>query len=274
MMDVYYLSGVGNERIDLTGPLYWVSVGELFDYKWSYHSSTGRITDFYRNMVEKTIEVTVSGKNQVEYKQAVEELHALFDRDIAEMKPGKLYVGNAYLTCYFYASNKENHYFESNVMFNSYKIVSETGYWITEKTYSFSIANANTTTSKRYVGRYPYRYANGLNDVSIVNEHFRASNFRMTIYGPVLNPQIIIGGHSYLINTYLESGEYLVIDSKNRMVQKTMNNGTLVNLFDDREKRVSVFREILPGRNEVRWSGKFDFSIILYEERSEPRWMD
>ena len=32
------------------------------------------------------------------------------------------------------------------------------------------------------------------------------------------------------------------------------------------------FQKIAPGRQTIMWTGKFDFDIILYTERSEPTW--
>ena len=51
-----------------------------------------------------------------------------------------------------------------------------------------------------------------------------------------------------------------------------MNNGTIVNIFDSREKKKSVFEKIKSGKNNVSWSGKFDFLLTIFEERAEPKW--
>ena len=44
--------------------------------------------------------------------------------------------------------------------------------------------------------RYPYRYSNGLTGDYLINEHFDKVDFKMVIFGPVVNPLVIIGGHS------------------------------------------------------------------------------
>ena len=107
---------------------------------------------------------------------------------------------------------------------------------------------------------------------SIMNRYIKACNFELKIFGSVLNPQIIIGGYEYLINDYLENGEYIIVDSLKRTVTKIMNDGTAVNIFDSREKKRSVFQKIRSGRSLISWSGKFDFMLTLYEERAEPQW--
>lgn len=123
-----------------------------------------------------------------------------------------------------------------------------------------------------YPGRYPFRYANGMNNTHVQNPHFTDANFTLVIYGPVVNPQVIIGDKSYLVNIVLEQGERLEIDSRTRTVTKISKNGEQVNAFHNREKGKKFFKKIPPGRQKVVWSGKFDWDLVIYEERSEPRW--
>lgn len=111
-----------------------------------------------------------------------------------------------------------------------------------------------------------------MNNTYIQNPHFTDVNFTLVIYGPVANPQVIIGDKSYLVNIVLEQGERLEIDSRTRTVTKVSKNGEKVNAFHNREKGKTFFKKIPPGRQKVVWSGKFDWDLTIYEERSEPRW--
>ena len=111
-----------------------------------------------------------------------------------------------------------------------------------------------------------------MNNTYIQNPHFTDANFTLVIYGPVTNPQVTIGGNSYLVNIVLEQGERLEVDSRTRTVTKISKNGEHINAFHNREKGKTFFRKIPPGRQTVVWTGKFDWDLILYEERSEPRW--
>ena len=145
-------------------------------------------------------------------------------------------------------------------------------YHIKKSEYYFDASESLSTDNKKYAYRYAYRYANGMRNRSIMNSYIKACNFELKIFGSVLNPQIIIGGYEYLINDYLENGEYIIVDSLKRTVTKIMNDGTAVNIFDSREKKRSVFQKIRSGRSLISWSGKFDFMLTLYEERAEPQW--
>ena len=94
----------------------------------------------------------------------------------------------------------------------------------------------------------------------------------MIIYGPVVNPQITVGVNTYLVNIVLEEGEYLEIDSAAGTVVKVKVSGERVNAFHNRSFENSVFEPIHPGGQDIGWSGRFAFDLVIYEERSEPRW--
>ena len=93
------------------------------------------------------------------------------------------------------------------------------------------------------------------------------------IFGPVVNPQITIGKNIYMVNIILEGAEYLTIDTRTKTIIKTMANGDAVNAFHCRKKGSAFFGKIEPGMNRVSWTGKFVFSVSIYDERSEPKWI-
>ena len=96
------------------------------------------------------------------------------------------------------------------------------------------------------------------------------SDFRIIVYGPVVNPRIQINGHPYQVNDTLLVGEYMVIDSRNNTITK-YTGSQAINLFDFRDKAYSVFQPIPGGTLRLNWTGLFGFDLTLFEERSEPR---
>lgn len=95
----------------------------------------------------------------------------------------------------------------------------------------------------------------------------------MTIYGPCDAPKVTIGTSVYKVNTSLISGEYLEINTETRSIYKTMNNGTKVNLFDDRDRENNIFSKVPEGNSVVARSGAFRFDVTLLIKRSEPKWI-
>ena len=103
-------------------------------------------------------------------------------------------------------------------------------------------------------------------------DHVTASDFQMIVYGPCVNPRILVNDQAYEVFTTLESNEYMIIDSRDYTVYKYLANGTVQNLFDNRGLEQSIFEKIPSGLLRINWSGDFGFDLTLCLERREARW--
>ena len=276
MKDIYYVNS-NNEKIDLLEPPYMLQTGELFGYKWNYESKQrlgggGKITNIRKDLEERTLTLSIVNYGVENYEEAIDYLHEITDIDVLKKTPGRLYVGGMYLNCYVTASEKSEWEAEAGYIDVSLTLAVEYPMWVGENPYTFHSFGVSSTNNKRYPGRYPYRYANGMNSTYIINPHFTNSNFELIIYGPAVNPMVTIGGVPYLVNAILEEDEYLAIDSRSRTIIKVTKNGERENLYHNRQKGRNFFRKIGPGRQSISWTGKFDFDLIIYEERGEPKW--
>lgn len=276
MKDIYYVNS-NNKKIDLLEPPYMLQTGELFGYKWNYESKQrlgggGKITNIRKDLEERTLTLSIVNYGVENYEEAIDYLHEITDIDVLKKTPGRLYVGGMYLNCYVTASEKSEWEPEAGYIDVSLTLAVEYPMWVGENPYTFHSFGISSTNNKRYPRRYPYRYANGMNSTYIINPHFANSNFKLIIYGPVVNPMVTIGGVSYLVNAILEESEYLVIDSRSRIIIKVKKNGEQENLYHNRQKGRNFFRKVAPGRQPISWTGKFNFDLIIYEERGEPKW--
>lgn len=272
MMDIYYENS-RKEKLPLLKPPYCLQTGTIFDYSWTYVSNGKKISGFEKEIEERTLVLSILNYGKQEYYDAIDHFCEVTEYDVLNQTPGKLYVGNAYLQCYVIASEKAEWENDIELLDNTITVLTEYPFWISENTYNFfSYEEIASPSNKRYPGRYSYRYANGLSNAYIQNPHFVDANFLLRSYGPVVNPQISIGGVPYLVNIVLEDGEYIEIDSREEKVTKIMNDGTRVNAFHNRQKGRSFFQKIPPGRQSVVWPGTFDWDLVIYEERSEPKW--
>lgn len=276
MKDIYYVNS-NNEKIDLLEPPYMLQTGELFGSKWSYESKQrlgggGKITNIRKDLEERTLTLSIVNYGVENYEEAIDYLHEITDIDVLKKTPGRLYVGGMYLNCYVTASEKSEWEPEAGYIDVSLTLAVEYPMWVGENSYTFHSFGISSTNNKRYPRRYPYRYANGMNSTYIINPHFVNSNFKLIIYGPVVNPMVTIGEVSYLVNAILEEGEYLVIDSRSRTIIKVKKNGEQENLYHNRQKGRNFFRKVAPGRQPISWTGKFNFDLTIYEERGEPKW--
>lgn len=276
MKDISYVNSRGT-KLDLLKPPYLLQTGELFDYEWGYnsvvsYSGQGKITSFSKEIKERPLTLSILNYSRESYERAIDLFFETVDFDVLNRSPGKLYVGDQYQKCYIITSEKTGWEYDIELLDNTVTYVTEKSVWITEHPYYFKSSEILSTNNKRYPGRYAYRYANGLTNTSVTNEHYAECNFRLIIYGPCSNPAIYVGGYGYLFKIVLEEGEYLEVDSAAETVTKYMTSGIKVNAFNNRNFEDSVFRPIQTGRQEVNWNGRFDFDLVLLEERSEPKW--
>lgn len=271
-MRIYYKSGADEREISLDQPPYWMQTGDFLNHSWDYVLSGKRIKKLEKTVQEKEFTITIFGRTKNEYDANINFLYEIFEQDVLENVPGKLYFGEYYLSCFIYASEKEEWESGCDSMDDTLSLIETYPFWVKEHPYTFKASEITSTNNKRYAGRYAYRYANGLNNTEIVNDHYAECNFKMRIYGPCTKPSVYIGGHEYHVDIILQEGEYLEIDSAAETVAKVMTSGIRVNAFNNRSFINSVFRPIQTGRQVIFWNGKFDFDLVLYEERSTPKW--
>lgn len=261
-----------NESMEFGNRGLYANYSELRNYAWNYDVQLGRIVGFQGEVTEKTLPVVILCDSEDMGISMKNSLLEIPEKDILSKKAGKLYIGDYYLRCYIIGGKRENYLEDKRYLQTTLTIVTDYPFWIYEKVYNFSQSQITSTDNKKYTYKYAYRYANGLSSMDIINDHYTECNFLMHIYGPVTKPLVVIGGHQYFMNIVLEEGEYLEIDSITETIVKVMVSGIRINSFHYRDKKNSIFRKIQTGRQIVSWSGKFDFDVTLYQERSEPKW--
>jgi hypothetical protein len=251
------------------------SGANFHDWEWKISAVSlqygERITAFTRPAA--VYEAALSLFGSLESKQAqLEALHDDFELDVRNMTPGRLIWNDYYIECF--ATKSKTGPDESNMIVdNNVTFYCPYPFWIKEDTKSFYPRPSDEAQPfLDYPYDYPYDYYSGDTGTEIWKTGFPfSSDFRMTIFGPTVNPRILINGHAYQILDSLEAFEYVVIDSKLGTVVKTTVTGQKINAFDLRNKEESVFDKMPAGSLTISWPGNFGFDITLYEERSEPR---
>lgn len=122
-------------------------------------------------------------------------------------------------------------------------------------------------------GDYDYDYESHLTGQAlVVNPGSGPADFLLRIYGPCVNPYVSINGVDIGVTATVQAGEYVEIDSRDKTVYRVDTNGVRTNLFNQRLKTTSIFTKIPSGNNVAIWPGTFTCELIVYEERSEPKW--
>lgn len=253
----------------------YLNINELRNYSWSYDVINNRISRFYRAVTSRKLPLLVCCSTVDEAHQVRNELLEYAEADIEAMLPGKVYVGDYYTTGYITASKKSDYVLSGRFCRIELTLTSVNPAWSREKTHVFG-GPADGAGSSRSGFDYPYDYAYDYSVTAtsrqIVVDTVKGNNFKLRIYGPVMNPAVMINGHSYKVNGDIKAGESLLIDSLNKTITLTTALGTKANWFANRDRENYIFELIPPGLSTVMYNGAFKFDLIIVEERSEPRW--
>lgn len=274
--EIYYLNSQGT-KLDFCSWPYMIYEGELFDYDWSFDSSTNygsygsRITRFNRPLQSKSLGISVFGNSNLGLEIALTNLTDAFEHDIASQSPGKLYVNGYYLECYITSVKPVEWVTDSDVMDVSLTITAEYPFWIKEHEYRFDVATVKSENNKGFPLRFPYRYPSGQTNVLLNLTGVKPRDFVLAISGPATDPKVMINDKIYGIIGTVEDRENLIINSRKAFVRKYTSDA-YENVYDARVRDNGIYDKIKDGNFTVDWNGEFAFSLVIYDERSMPKW--
>lgn len=279
MIEIKYVCSNGKEY-NLVGNRMRPTSGYFHEYEWKPMTTDQEIgADVYGFEKEpKTYQITLTFRGPLEVRKAkMDELTNCFEYDVVNLTPGRIWFGNYYIDCYIKdmsskVSSTRNCWTDMELgIYCPYPM------WAEEESKSFYPDSADKGEIYNFLD-YPYDYQYDYSKPLSGTEHwyvdhYRSSNFQMTIYGPCANPRIIIAGQVYQVYDTLEAHEYIVIDSRKKTIIKRLANGTEQNVFYKKATGNSIFTEIPSGDILINWSGEFGFDIVVYKERSVPEWI-
>lgn len=276
-MDIKYISSSGKEY-NLLGEKMRATSGNFHSYSWKAKAKEkaygSNVYGFTKESLSYKLVLTLRGDLD-DRKKLLDEIGEAFEEDVAKISHGKFYFGQYYIKGYVINSVTSPSELQNYWSQREIEIFCPYPFWVEEEKISF--VKYSEQGSGRFLDfpyNFPYDYTGTQKGTSILdNDHYIESDFRMTIFGPVVAPMIIIGGREYVINVTVEENEYLEVDSKEGSVKRVQANGNVIDEFNNRGFEQSVFTPIPPGRHTVNWSGDFGFDIILLKERSEPKWI-
>lgn len=244
------------------------------NYKWSFNSQYNKITSFERKLSSSNLPVTIVGPDA---KEIANRLFEIIEKDVLTNNPGKMYIGDYYISGYFTASNKKEYTKGQGQVFSmDLTFTSDQACWIKESPYVFRISDEGSGGSELGLGYsydYPFDYSSPISSQNMVNSSFVPVNFVMTVYGPVTNPEIIVGGNIYQVDVELEENEVLVINSREKKVYVIDEDGIATSAFAQRNLDHYIFEKVPAGELTVLFTPECNFDIVLMEERSEPAWI-
>ena len=274
-MIIRYVNSEGVEVI-LNKEPYKVLMSDLTDYDNVEIESNGKIAGFIKEITERTLNIDIISSSKETTQELCNKLNEVFEKDIYNDVAGKIYINDYYMRCFIKSCKKSK---RGNGVIRSYEytLITDYPFWIKETTYQYlpeppEAVKYTDLEAGIMFPEFPFDFAPVRGEKILENPSFTDSNFIMTIYGFAESPQVSIAGHPYRVETTIYEGERLVIDSKKGTVKKIGRLGEIVDCYNARQKDYSVFQKIPPGLNVFQWSGGFGIDIVLFDERSEPKW--
>lgn len=267
---VTYINHIGEELVFGEGGIF-VNSNDLHDFSWDFINENGAINSFKRGAKKKELPLVVVSENGIEVANKITEVT---EKDILTQNTGKLIIGEYYLKCYITASKKSKYNKIKGFSHITLQISANDPVWTRENSYQFLKGGGiEGGTNLDYPHNLPYDFAPASALRNIENPAFADSDFKLIIYGPVTDPEITIKNHLYSVTGTVNENEHLIIDSKEKTVDLVDKNGEKNNWFSKRNKESYIFKKIPAGNISVNWDATiFGFDIVIYEERSEPKW--
>ena len=129
-----------------------------------------------------------------------------------------------------------------------------------------------------YPHNYPHDYQKTSSTADVTPSVLTPSDVYLAVFGPAVNPYVIVGGNRYQVNVTVPAGGYLIVDGRDKTIQLTLADGTVQNVFSSGVRGGGagggsyIFERVPAGTSEVTYDGSFGFDLGWYEEEGEPPW--
>lgn len=247
---------------------------------WTFEALTlnGRIAGLRKQCPVYTIPLIIVAASDQDGIRAKNELYEIPARDRDANTPGRLYFNDWYIEGFMTASAASNFWQVKRAAQYELEFTATSPKWVRESEYSYTERYSPIGIYLDYSYDYPYDFGVSRQVLTVENNNYSDSPIMLRIFGDVENPRITINNNLYRVNVSLAVGEYIEINGFDYTVEIVRANGDRENAFQyvvgdfRRDSGSYIFQPIPPGVSEVIWSGEFDFDIVEFEQRSEPRW--
>lgn len=270
MMEIRYVNNRGDVLnlygdgivCDPTGPIAW---------NLSPKEVNGKVASFQTGVTSKKMTAATYSM------EARERLYEVPSFDIADMSPGKLYVGEWYVFCYLTASELGSWWRTDGHATYELTVTVEDAHWRRDTEYSYTQI-PQEISGLDFEFDYEHDYGYAYQRMIVTNQNHLEADVLIRIYGETTAPTVRIGQNDYKLSSKLNPDDYVEISTYDKTVRIVRATGEVDNGFQDilgdymEGSGSYVFQKIPSGSSEVSWDGSFDFDVIVSEMRYEPRW--
>lgn len=272
MNKLEYIPGIGGQSVQLDGPTSFVGTAEnLRSREWTYELGYRDLTSATRPARE------VDVKFYAQFPDA-DAFRRVADADVMAGTPGTFLAQNEWRQRGYVLASKPDAIHYGNLV-TELKVALLDGAWWRLVVKPFMLPEEEgEDVYLDYPHDYPYDFMQTSHTGSIESSVLTPCDVYLVIYGPAVNPYIIVGGNKYQVNVTVPSGGYTIVDGREKTIVTTLADSTTRNDFAYGVRGggagggTYIFEKIQPGQQEVTYSGSFGFDLGWYEEEGEPPW--
>lgn len=281
-----YTNGRG-ETIDFSGTGYTYTSAPIRGYTWSYKTGVRDIAGFYKDAERRNIRVYVDARNnQPNGINLRNRIHDICEYDVRRNRnlliknSGTLRSGEWYTNAYIFASSKSHYQYRADNMIADLTAVLPYPVWYRDHKIAFFPEDPPTDPDwldYEFDFEFDYQYDKPARNFQ--NETVYDAEFTMTFYGYVENPTVNINGNIYQVNVIVPEGARLVIDSRQKTIRLTYQDGAVYDAYGLRNKGSVdsgsyIFQKIPAGNDYLIYDDSFGIDLVLHYERSEPEFAE
>lgn len=272
MNQLEYIPGNGGAAVQLDGPDAFVGIAEnLRSREWERELGYRDLTSATRPARE--VDVTF----HADYATA-DALRRVADADVMARTPGTFVAQREWRQRgYVLASQLSDIHFGR--LSTELRIALLDGAWwrLVERHFMIDDGGGDGAYLD-YPFDYEYDYQKTSYTGSVTPSVYTPSDVHLVMFGPAVNPYVIVGGNRYEVDVTVPAGGYLTVDGRDKTIKLTLADGTVQNAFAYGVRGGGagggsyIFERVPAGTSEVTFDGSFGFDLGWYEEEGEPPW--
>lgn len=244
----------------------------IFDTAPEYTSVGGTVTGFHSGIRAMSLAAVMREGSAAELDRLVDVL----SYDLAVGEAGTLWAGGSFMRCWFagWELSEWGHYDSMAVL--DCTVLSDRPVWVRSAEQTLTVRE-ESGGGLDYPHGYPHDYLYGAGASQVVTNPFMLpAKLDIAIAGPCASPYVIVGGNRYQVMTSVDKGSLLLVRGygPRRGCVVRASDGSERSVFAQRvaEEGADLFAEVPPGRSVAAWSGAYNVTLTMYEERWTPAW--
>lgn len=245
---------------------------DIFDTEAQARTVGGAVTGFSHGVRELSLAVHMLEGSAAERNRLADVL----DYDVRTGSPGTLWAGESRMRCWIPSrSMSEWSIYDSRCVLEC-TVLSDRPVWVRDVEIVLEARQDLVIGGLDYPHDHPhdYLYSAGAS-VRVSNPFMLPAKCDLAFPGPCVQPYVIIAGNRYQVMATVERGQLLLVRGYgDRGIVVRHSDGTERSVFAQgvREPGANIFAEVPVGESVAAWSGSYNVSVKLYEERTTPWW--